>query len=506
MQVNDDFKITMGLRIDRPSFDDTPQNDVFNNQAIPEIEAAGFDLQGATIGSFIQSYWAFAPRFGFNWDVKGDRTLQVRGGAGVFTSRVPLVWPGGAYNNNGFNLGSIDERGFDGLFIGDPFNQPGAPSNTVQSGNIDLYSADFKVPQVAKFNVAVDKRLSNGWIWNVEALYTKTIHALRYENLNLRPATSALTGTGDNRPIYNRRNEVVQSNNYGGIYLTSNTGRGYAYNLSTTLTMPLTNGFQGSATYAYGDSYNVFDGTSSQNSSQWRGLRSVGGKNVDQPLVRSFFSQGHRIIAQASYKFEYAQNRMSTQIGLVYEGRDGQPFSYTYNDRGNLTNEDSREANLIYVPVNSSDIILVDDASAGTAAEQWTALDAYISGDDHLSERRGDYAEVNSNRAPFRHIFDLRLLQEFKVNAGGKSHTLQFTADIYNFGNFINKDWGRRYFVPGNFELLNFEGFEADGTTPTFTFDGVTDNDPSANRIDDSGLVSSRWQMQLGLRYTFGGN
>ena len=506
MQVNDDFKITMGLRIDRPSFDDTPQNDVFNNQAIPEIEAAGFDLQGATIGSFIQSYWAFAPRFGFNWDVKGDRTLQVRGGAGVFTSRVPLVWPGGAYNNNGFNLGSIDERGFDGLFIGDPFNQPGAPSNTVQSGNIDLYSADFKVPQVAKFNVAVDKRLSNGWIWNVEALYTKTIHALRYENLNLRPATSALTGTGDNRPIYNRRNEVVQSNNYGGIYLTSNTGRGYAYNLSTTLTMPLTNGFQGSATYAYGDSYNVFDGTSSQNSSQWRGLRSVGGKNVDQPLVRSFFSQGHRIIAQASYKFEYAQNRMSTQIGLVYEGRDGQPFSYTYNDRGNLTNEDSREANLIYVPANSSDIILVDDASAGTAAEQWTALDAYISGDDHLSERRGDYAEVNSNRAPFRHIFDLRLLQEFKVNAGGKSHTLQFTADIYNFGNFINKDWGRRYFVPGNFELLNFEGFEADGTTPTFTFDGVTDNDPSANRIDDSGLVSSRWQMQLGLRYTFGGN
>ena len=503
-QVNDNLKVTLGLRIDRPSFDDTPQNDTFNNQAIPEIEAVGYDLQGATIGSFIQSYWAFSPRFGFNWDVNGDRSLQVRGGAGIFTSRIPLVWPGGAYNNNGFNLGSVDERDFDALFIADPFAQPGAPSTTVQSGNIDLYSSDFKVPQVAKFNIAADKRLSNGWIWSVDLLYTKTIHAIRFQNLNVRPAEQFLTGTGDNRPIFNRRNETVQTNNYGRIILTSNTGRGYAYNLSTTLTIPQTNGIQGSISYSFGDAYNVFDGTSSQNSSQWRGLASIGGRNFDQPLNRSFFSPGHRIIAQASYRVEYGKN-FASQLGLVYEGRSGQPFSYVYGDGDDLTNEDSRNRALIYVPLSADDIILVDDATAGDAASQWARLNRFISENPYLNSRRGNYAEVNAERAPFRHIIDLRFVQDFTINAGGKRHQLQFTADIYNFTNMLSKRWGRRYFVPSQFSLINFEGFLPDGTTPTFTFDGVTDNDPSANNIDDSGLTSSRWQMQLGLRYTFGG-
>lgn len=502
-QVNDNLKVTFGVRIDRPTFDDTPVNADFNNNAIPEIEAEGYDLQGASIGNFIDSYWAFAPRFGFNWDVNGDRSLQLRGGAGVFTSRIPLVWPGGAYNNNGFNLGSVDERDFDGVFRPDVNNQPGAIDPTVQSGNIDLFSADFKVPQVAKFNLAVDKKLSNGWIWTTEALYTKTLHGIRVQNVNVGQAIGNLTGTGDNRPIYNRRDEVVQSNNYGRISLTSNTGRGYAYNLSTTITIPQSNGWQGSASYAYGDSYNVFDGTSSQNSSQWRGLHTTQGRNFDQPLVRSFFSQGHRIIAQASYQFEYGKG-FATQIGLVYEGRSGQPFSYIYNDNGNLSGQDSRERELIYVPADASDIILIDDAGAGTAVQQWAALDSFISSDDYLNSRRGQYAEVNQNRAPFRNILDLRIKQDFTINAGGKSHQLQLTADIYNFGNIISSEWGRRYFVPSDFQLLNFEGFQADGTTPEFTFDGVVDNDPSANNIDDAGLTSSRWQAQIGIRYTFG--
>lgn len=501
-QVNDDLKLTLGVRVDRPAFDDTPNNAEFNDNVIPLIESFGYDLQGATVGDFIDGYFAFAPRFGFNWDVMGDRSFQVRGGAGIFTSRIPLVWPGGAYNNNGLNLGSIDERGFDGRFIADPFNQPGQRDPNNQSGNIDLYAKDFKIPQVAKFNLAFDKRLgSSGFIWSVDALYTKTIQALTYQNLNLKRATENLTGTGDDRPIYNRRDEIAPQ--YGRIILTSNTTEGYTYNFSTTLTMPMMSGFQGSISYNYGDAYNIFDGTSSQNSSQWRDLSSIGGRNFDQPLVRSDFSQGHRFIAQVSYRKEWTEN-LASQIGLVWEGRSGRPFSYIYNDSGRLNNEDSRERNLIYVPVDQNDIILVDDNNAGTAAEQWAALNAFIESDDHLSERRGQYAERNASRAPFISVFDLRFVQDFMINAGGKKHTLQFTADIYNFGNMLNADWGRRYFVPSTFQLLNFEGFQADGTTPTFTFDGVEGNDPSTNRIDDSGLQSSRWQMQLGIRYIFG--
>ena len=247
----------------------------------------------------------------------------------------------------------------------------------------------------------------------------------------------------------------------------------------------------------------MFDGTSSQNSSQWRGLHSVGGRNFDQPLVKSNFSGGHRVIAQVSYKHNWSEN-VATQLGLVYEGRSGSPFSYIYNDNGNLNREDSRERNLVYVPLNRDDIVLIDDASAGTADYQWQQLNKFIAGNKYLNSRRGQYVEVNADRAPFTHIFDLRFMQEFSFNIGDKKNTFQFTADIYNFGNMLNNEWGRRYFIPADFELLNFEGFQGDNTTPTYTFDGVTNNDPSANRIDDSGLTSSRWQMQLGIRYIFG--
>lgn len=500
IQVNSDLKITLGLRFDIPSFDDTPQNSTFNS-SIPQLEAEGYDLKGATVGSFIKSRATFSPRFGFNWDVNGDKTLQVRGGAGIFTSRIPLVWPGGAYNNNGFNTGGIFTGGQ--TFIPDPFNQPGDFDPTQQSGNIDLFAADFKVPQVAKFNVAVDKRLgSSGWVLTLDALWTETISAVKYENVNLkRTPTSYLTNTGDLRPTYDRNDRVLPQ--YGGIYLASNTNEGYAYNFSTTLNMPYTAGFTGSVSYSYGESFNVFDGSSSQNSSQWRGVHTVNGRNVDVPLVKSRFSPGHRVIAQLNYSYDWNEN-LTTKIGLVYEARSGRPFSYIYNDNGRLTNEDSRERSLIYVPLSSDDINLVDDSRAGDAASQWAKLNQYIANDPHLNSRRGQYAEVNASRAPFSHIIDLRFMQEFNIMIGSKKQTMQFTADVYNFTNVINKDWGRRYFVPSDFQLLNFEGFLADGTTPTFTFDGVTDNDPSANNIDDSGLVSSRWQMQLGIRYIFG--
>ncbi|MEO0469376.1 MAG: hypothetical protein AAF206_07145 [Bacteroidota bacterium] len=100
-------------------------------------------------------------------------------------------------------------------------------------------------------------------------------------------------------------------------------------------------------------------------------------------------------------------------------------------------------------------------------------------------------------------MIDLKFIQDFSIKTGAKTHTLQLTADIFNFTNMLNNNWGRRYFVGsfGSFELLDFEGFQNE-TEPTFSFDGVDENFPNDN-IDDTGIQSSRWQMQLGVRYLF---
>jgi hypothetical protein len=495
VQVSDNFKFTVGLRFDMPFWEDGPVNDDFNNRTIPLLEAEGKDLQGAKVGRGPANSLHIAPRVGFNWNVKGESKTQIRGGFGIFTSRLPLVWPGGTYNNNGVTGGFL----FQDVDFGDtiaPFNpdvnsQPvGAVPGTGQhGGNIDLFSSDFKLPQVLKANIAFDQKLPwAGLTFSGDILYQKTIYNIYYENLNLKGAVGRLTGTGDNRLRYNRGDEI--DGVYDRIILASNTTKGETWNFVGTLSKSFQKGFQGSVSYSYGDAFAIFDGTSSQNSSQWRGIQNVNGKNSNLPVTRSDFSAGSRVVANLSYEKKWSENLKST-FGVVYTGSQGRPFSYTYGGRASrLQNDDSRDfTSLIYVPTGPGDIHLTTN--------NWDELNAFISSDSYLNSRRGKYAERNAVRGPWSDIVDLKFLQDFIF----KKNTLQLSFDIFNFTNLINKDWGKVNFRPSNSQFLNFEGFESDGTTPTFSFN--PNNAANLDRIDDSGLLSSRWQMQIGLRYIF---
>jgi outer membrane receptor for ferrienterochelin and colicin len=504
IQVNSKLKITAGLRFDIPIFSDDPVDDgYFNTNTAPLIEAAGYDLKGAEAGKAPGPQILISPRFGFNYDLKGDQSTQIRGGLGIFTSRVPFVWPGAMFNNNGATVGGT--RQFSGIsFNADPFNQPTVSdfggTDAIPQGQMDLFAKDFKFPQVFRASIAVDQKLPWwGLIGTAEVMYSKTLNNIFYENVNLIPADQQMTGTPDNRNRYT--NGRIDGNYSGNIYLGSNTSEGYTYNITGMLTKPFENGLTANLSYNFGRAYSIFEGTSSQNSSQWRGVYAVNGRN-DAPLGRSDFDAGSRIVASLSYKKDYLDH-FATTIGLFYQGQSGSPFSYTYND--GFTGEDSRERALIYVPANQNEIIFAD---AATANEQWAALDYYIGKDDYLNDRRGQYADKNMSRTPFTSILDLKIVQDFYFMTGNKKQTLQLSFDIFNFGNLLNKDWGKRYFVPNgdgtSLQLLDFEGFLPGTNTPTFSFDtDLTDKKDLLGK-NDSGLVSSRWQMQVGVRYIFG--
>lgn len=512
-QVSDRLKVTAGLRADLPIFlDDVPVNQDFNQNTIPLIEGAGYDLQGARTGSFIETQVLFSPRIGFNYDVAGNQRTQIRGGIGLFTSRIPLVWQGGAFNNYGLNIGG--GRNSDEPFNPDVNDQwPGEinPNTVTPSGQVDLFAADFKLPQTLKINLAVDQKLPWGMIGTLEAIYSKNKNYLRYQNLNLRPSTDNLTGGPDTRPLFDQFDEI--DSKYTGIYLASNTDEGYSYNFVASLTKPFENGFSATVSYSYGDSYSLFDGTSSQNNSQWRGYFNPQGRNDEGDPERSNFSAGHRLLAQLSYAREYA-GFMSSEIGLVFNGQSGRPFTYVvgaFND--DFVNDGGFDFNEVaYIPASASELNLMDIMDDGevvyTAAEQYAALDNFISDNKGLDDFRGEYVERNTARTPFESIVDLRFLQNFFIDMGnGKRNTLQVSFDIFNFTNLLNEDWGRRYFQRfGTYSLYNLQGYEADGTTPIYTVntDLLEGSDPWEGNVIDSGFRSSRWQMQIGLRYIFG--
>ena len=518
-QVNDKFKVTAGLRFDIPFYLDKPnpgdhadiwQN--FNDSTLKVIEDNGYNTEGAQAGEMPKAQLMFNPRLGFNWDVNGDQKTQLRGGIGIFTSRLPLVWPGGSYTNNGVTIGGVYHRSSWGTPIAfrpqwdDQYTaQDFGAEDAIPSGQMDLFAKDFKYPQMLRTSIAVDHKLPWGMVGTLEGIYTKTINNVLYFNLNQKPADGAhITAGNDERPLYPGENI---DDRYTRIMLGTNTKEGSTYNITIQLTKQFDKGFNGTIAYTFGSAKAVNDGTSSQNSSQWRYMENVNGLN-HLDLTYSDFDLGHRVMAFLSYRAEYA-NYFASTFGLYYNGQSGQRFSYVYNDRGNMNGEGENAGNLLWIPKDADDINLVDIFDdegnvTSSAAEQWVELDKYISSDKYLNDNRGGYAERNGARLPFESIIDFKFVQDFYLNTGnGNRHTLQFTFDIFNFTNLLNKDWGARRYVSNNaYKLIKFEGFEEDGTTPEFTYSGSDDVKDIYN-ILDSGVSSSRWQGQIGIRYIF---
>ncbi|GJM32672.1 MAG: cell envelope biogenesis protein OmpA [Saprospiraceae bacterium] len=509
--VNSKFTLTYGLRLDLPVITTDPEEDVYFNQtALPKMQAAYDIAEDVTGGKAPDGQLMFSPRVGFNYDFKGNRNTILRGGMGIFTSRVPFVWPGAMYSNNGLTLGRVSGDDIAGGvdFVPDYTKQYKNPDFTIPSGQIDVFTNDFKYPQVFRTNLAVDQKLPGGIEASLEGIYTKTLNNVAYSNINSDPTVDyTWTGSPDNRNVYTRSS---LDPTYSAVYLGYNTSEGYTYNITASLAKQFNFGLNAYLAYTYGDAKSLSEGTSSQNSSQWRGQININGRN-NPVFGRSDFALGSRIVTALTYKLKWnnAENAATT-FSLFYNGQSGNAFSYVISgSNGRNINDEtgstSRNRGLVFVPADQSQINLVDYTSGGatvTAAEQWANLDAYIKDDKYLNDRRGDYAEKNGATAPFTGIFDFAIRQDFAVNAGKNTHKLQLSLDVFNFANLINSDWGVVYFVPGdfnNYDFVQFAGYAADGTTPTFNYRGGKDFKDS---FDIAG-TASRWRMRLGLRYIF---
>ncbi|MFN2394155.1 MAG: carboxypeptidase regulatory-like domain-containing protein [Bacteroidales bacterium] len=509
--VNRQLTITAGLRIDLPIITSDPTEDTYFNQtALPQLQAAYPIAEGAKAGQAPDGQIMLSPRLGFTYDVTGDGMNTIRGGAGIFTSRIPFVWPGAMFNNNGLTQGQVQQGDIEGDVFFNPQwdNQPTNPNFSIPSGQMDLFVEDFKYPQVFRTNLGYDFKLPGGIDATLEGLYTKTLNNILYTNINSDPTVDfTWTNTPDNRKVF--VNSSIDPT-YSAVYLASNTSEGYTYNLSGSLAKDFDFGLRAVLAYSYGDAYALSEGTSSQNSSQWRGQVSIDGRNNPE-FGRSDFAVGHRVLSSFTYGYNWTRDGNNrTTVSLFLNGQSGTPYSYVISGSSarNLNAErgsTSRNRSLAYIPASASEINLVDyevDGTVVTAAEQWANLNSVIEDDKYLSENKGGYAEKNGAWSPFATIFDVAIRHDFGLNLGGQRHRFQISVDIANFGNMLNSEWGTQYSVPGDFNnyyLYQFEGYADDGTTPQFTF---RDDRVGLERFNIQGL-SSRWSMLFGVKYMF---
>lgn len=485
----DRLKLTLGLRLDMPVIPDEP----LRNPAV-ESSFPGVRTDNSPSGQLL-----FAPRLGFNYDVVGDRSIQIRGGAGIFTGRVPFVWLSNQFSNNGLLFNTIDVTGTainGGAGFQPDVNQQQNVGGAGTTAEINVADDDFKIPQVARFNLAGDFRLPFGIIATLEGIYSKTINNIVYRDINLLPSVAtinpAFSNGADLRPLYAAGSPTgVVNTAFTNVIQLDNTNKGYTYSLTAQLQKRFDFGINAMVAYTNGMSKDVNSGTSSTALSNWEFVQIVNNPN-DPPLSYSNYDIRHRIVGSLGYRVAYGKDdAFATGISLFYSGRSGFPFTYLYS--GDL-NGDRRFGNdLLYVPASASEINLlpIGGANPRTPAQQWESLNAFIENDDYLRSRKGQYAERNGARTPWEHQFDLRIAQDLGIVVRGTRNVLQLTFDIFNVGNLINEDWGRAYSVTNNaVELITVSG-------TGFTFNR---SNPAGYDISDLG---SRWQGQFGLRYIF---
>jgi hypothetical protein len=502
------LKLTFGLRANVISFENT----ALENKAITAMTFANGEKWNT--GVMPKTQLLFEPRFGFNYDVKGEKKTQIRGGSGIFTGRPPYVFLSNQIGNNGVLTGFIDVSGSAASqygFTANP-NQYFVPSTPTLPSTFDLALTDpnYKMPQVWKNNLAVDQKLPwLGLVASVELLYNQTINAVHYYNANLDKPVGNLLGS-DNRPVFAGNDAGVRVNDNVSMAAVL-TNRNGAFNRSATfkLEKPISKGLWGYVAYTTANAQDFMDAGSIASGS-WQSALSTFGNNTlnlstSSNLVRN------RIVGLLGYKLDYGKKYGgATTFTLGYVGAQNNPFSYIV--AGDLNGDRVNNNDLVFVPTKGSDIkfsplTIGSGASAVTytEAQQQAAFDAYIAQDPYLSTIRGKYAERNALALPFLHRFDLSVTQDVFVKIKGKKNAFQIRADILNFGNMLNNEWGVSQRAT-NSQLLNFVSRDANNV-PTYRL--ATQRDASGTYlIKDTYQFNSSvfdvWTAQLGIRYTFG--
>ena len=526
--VTKNFKLTLGLRIDQPSYPSVPQ--VLTNPLLLSLNFEGGEK--INTGNLPSKRLMWSPRLGFNWDLYGDRSLQIRGGTGIFTGKVPFVWIVSQSGTNGMILVTQPFNGvantpgpFDPNTVAyRPSSVP--PRGTIVPATITAMVNNFKNPQSWKTSIAVDTKLPWGLIGSIEGIFNKDLNSVFFRNPNYKsPVPLNIAGYPDNRPFYgvpigtdtrprfiNTLNSALvpnvgpQFSQFNPIII-DNGSKGYYASLTLRLDKLFNKGFFASIAYTKSVASNLHDGGGDQPMGAYQNTPQVIGLNTPQ-LSYAGYVVPDRVIATLSYRKEYIRH-LGTTVSLLYQGSIDGRFSYVY---GADFNSDAVTGNdLIYIPTNARDtnqIKFVSQTLNGVVyspAAQGQLFEAYINQDKYLKAHRGQYAERNGAQIPWRNQVDVKLLQDLFINIGKRRQTFQFSLDILNFGNLLNASWGKVKTINASSILVptNQASLTPGGTTvPTFRLAADRGNIITRTFRDNVSTIST-YSMQFGVRYIF---
>ena len=500
---NTRMTFNVGLRLDVPFFGETGFANV-NADALTFRDENGSPAQYST-AKLPDPNVLWSPRAGFNWDVFGDQTTQLRGGTGVFTGRPAYVWISNQIGNTGVltgfeQLDNTTARPFNpDPDRYKPTNVTGAPAANYE---LALTNPDFKFPQLWRNNIAIDRRLPWGMVGTGEFLYNRDVNGIYYINANLPAPQSAFVGA-DSRPRWTSNR--IHSHVANAVVL-KNQDVGTSWNVSGTLQRTFRDGFFIKGAYSYGEARNTVDPGSIAFGS-WNNNAHTGDPN-NPGLGFNTSSPGHRVFVAGSYVKEFFRFG-STMVSVFWEARTNGNASYTFT--GDLNGDGGTSNDLIYIHRDTSEMNFQQftvGARTFTAAEQAEAWNAYIEQDSYLSKHRGEYAERGAVFLPMVNRMDLSVSQELFANIGGKRNAFQIRVDVLNFGNLLNSNWGVGQRLVGSTTSLPIVAQPLTNATvdaqgrPTYRL-RVVNNELIRRSLETTTFQQDVYTIQFSLRYSF---
>ena len=534
--ATENFKLTYGLRLDGLFFDNQDlmrNNEIYNLTYVVDGKERHIDT-----GKWPSSAITASPRVGFSWDVLGNNSLKVRGGTGLFSGRLPLVFFTNMPTNSGMvqyqaKLGETQTiiPGYTGAYIekkeGDKVKQyydmsefaggllkreellakltslgfPNtiSPEDGTVPSEISAVDPKFKMPQVWKTSLAIDYNFPTSFPFSIsaEGIFNKTINGVIIRDWSVNPVDGFARFNGvDNRPIFQNYKQTYEKNgkvsNLPNAYVLENTNKGYGYSGTFTMNMRPVEGLSLMAAYTHTASKELTGMPGSNASSVLNYMGTIYGPN-DPGLHNSQYVTPDRFVASLTHS-----DRSGNHYSFIYETWRG-GYNYTYMTANDM-NGDGYNYDLIYIPTDQQ---VADREFRFVSADDEKRFMDYVHADSYLSKNQGKYAEAYSVYSPWVHRLDFSYKHDFKVKTGNSTNTLQLSLDVKNILNIFNSSWGvSKYMNPalGEGRILKYEGVDEDGYA-TFSTPKAVSGD--ANIWQRNRALGQCWYASIGIKYMF---
>ena len=519
--INDRFKLTYGIRFDGLFFDN---QDLMTNQAIYDLKyypkANNYEETHIDTGKWPGANLTVSPRVGFSWDVFGDKSFKVRGGTGLFSGRLPLVFFTNMPTNGGMvqyqaqiNAKNAADRGFSmDTFAGglvtdangkatikalyDKLVSLGYPSTIrpedgAKPDAVNAVDPNFKMPQVWKTSVAFDYSFPTSFPFNftAEGIFNKTVNAVAISDWSINDVGGFARFNGaDNRPVYpsDFRNNIK-------AFVLENTAKGYGWSASAQINMRPIESLSIMAAYTHTVNKEVTGMPGSAAESAFTYVPTSEGPNYI-PVHNSQYVTPDRVVASLTH-----HDKSGNHYSFIYEAWRGS-YNYSYMTTNDM-NGDGYNYDAIYIPTDED---VASRQFRFVSADDQTRFMDFVSKDKYLSKHQGQYAEGYSVYSPWTHRVDFSYKHDFTVNCGKNKNTLQLCLDVKNVLNLFNSSWGvSKYLNPAigsDARILKYEGVDADGYATFSTPSAINGN--TETFVLNHGLGQC-WYASIGIKYLF---